>query len=183
MIQRVQSFLLVLAVVGVVLMFRFPIATYTSSTTTGDIRAELRLTNTKSIQTDDMQDYRFVGDDLAKLGGKWVLDVVAAAIGVLALVSIFMYKNRQRQIKVVAFAFLFNVVYIFLIFFWAVNGSGGNGGYLNVLQGCGLMGTDIKTEMLTVGTIAPVVTTILLFLSQRAIRSDELKVRSADRLR
>ena len=45
------------------------------------------------------------------------------------------------------------------------------------------MGSDITTGMLTPGTIVPIVNVILLFLAQRAIKKDEMKVRAADRLR
>ena len=51
------------------------------------------------------------------------------------------------------------------------------------LHDCGLMGNEISTSMLTPGTIIPIVTVILLFLAQRAIKKDEMKVRAADRLR
>ncbi len=164
-------------------MFQFPIATYTASTPNGDISAALQLTNTKSIQTDDMMDYHFVGDDTVKMPGKWLLALLATVVGVIALASIFLYKNRILQMRVVAFAFLFNVVLIFLIFFWAINGIDGNGGYLKVLQESTLMGSSITTGMLTPGTVTPIVTVILLFLAQRAIKKDEMKVRAADRLR
>ena len=183
MIQRIQSFYLVLALVCIVLMFRFPIATYTSTTVNGDVSAALQLTGTKSIIAENAVDYHFVGDDMVKFGGKWALTVLAIITGIIALVSIFLFKNRVLQMRVVAFAFLFNVVLIFLIFFWAINGTGGNGGYLSALQDTGLMGGDITTNMLTPGTIAPIVSVILLFLAQRAIKKDEMKVRAADRLR
>ena len=117
MIQRIQSFYLVLAVVCIILMFRFPIATYTTSTVNGDVSAALQLTNTKSVIADNGVDYRFVGDDIVNFGGKWVLTLLSAITGVIALASIFLFKNRVLQMRVVAFAFLFNVVLIFLLFF------------------------------------------------------------------
>lgn len=183
MIQRIQSFYLVIAVVCIVLMFRFPIATYTSATVNGDVSAALQLTGTESVIAENGADYHFIGDDMVKFGGKWILSVIAILTGVIALASIFLFKNRVLQMRVVAFAFLFNVVIIFLIFFWAINGTGGNGGYLNALQSTGLMGNEITTNMLTPGTIAPIISVILLFLAQRAIKKDEMKVRAADRLR
>ena len=183
MILRVQSFYLVLAVVCIILMFRFPIATYTAQTVNGDISAALRLTPSKSVIADNAIDYTFVGDDMVKFGGRWVLTVIAVLTGAIALVSIFLFKNRVLQMRVVAFAFLFNVILLFLLFFWAINGTGGSGGYLNALQSTGLMGNEIAINMLTPGTIAPIVSVILLFLAQRAIKKDEMKVRAADRLR
>ncbi|MBP5548028.1 MAG: DUF4293 domain-containing protein [Bacteroidales bacterium] len=185
MLQRIQSFYLVLVVVGIVLMFKFPIVTFTSTTASGDVEAALKLLPTESVMTDDGMDYKYVGDDAVHMSGKWILSISTLLVGLIALVSIFLYKNRVLQMRVVAFAFLFNVITIFLIFFWAINGTGGSGGYLAALQAAGpsLMGDEIAINMLTPGTITPIVTVILLFLAQRAIKKDEMKVRAADRLR
>lgn len=183
MIQRIQSFYLVLVVVGIILMFKFPIATYTATTPTGDISAALELTGSKSVLSENMMDYHFVGSDTVAFPGKWVLSVLTLLTGLIALASIFLFKNRVLQMRVVAFAFLANVVLLFLIFFWAINGASGNGGYLKLLLDSGLMGGNINVNMLTPGTVTPIVTVVLLFLAQRAIKKDEMKVRAADRLR
>ena len=183
MLQRIQSFYLVLVVVGVALMFQFPIATYTSHSDSGDTNAELQLLNKKTVYSEDGQNIVFVGDDSINMKMKWALPIVALLVGAISLVSIFLFKNRILQMRVVAFAFLFNVIYIFLIYFWAINGTGGNGGYLSALASTHLMGQEIETKMLTPGAITPIVTAVLLFLTQRAIRKDEIKVRAADRLR
>ncbi len=187
MIQRIQSFYLVLVAVGVVLMFQFPIATYTLQQFSPDneLTATLQLLPQQSRyatpDSNDPANLVFVGSDIVSLKGVWLLDIFAAAIGIIALVSLFMYKNRMRQIRVVACGFLANVIYIFLIFFWAINGTGGNSGYWHTLQVSGFQPQDVS--MLSVGTITPLVTVLLLFLAQRAIRKDEIKVRAADRLR
>ena len=184
MIQRVQSFYLVLVLVGVILMLRFPIATYKAPTADGgEISAALQLLPNESVQSDDLQDLRVLGDDIVSFGGKWVITVVVAFIAVIALASIFLYKNRVLQMRVVAVGFLLNVVLVFLIFFWAINGASGSGGYLKALVETGIMGSNIAVSMLTPGTIPPIVPLVLLFLAQRAIRKDEMKVRAADRLR
>ncbi len=187
MLQRIQSFYLVLVVVGIVLMFQFPIATYTlqSANPDNELTAALQLLPKESrYATPDSKDpanLQYVGNDIVSLKGGWVLDIFAAAIGVIALASIFMFKNRIKQMRVVACGFLANIIFVFLIFFWAINGTGGSGGYWHALQTTGFAPTDIS--MLAVGTIAPLATLVLLFLAQRAIRKDEIKVRAADRLR
>ena len=188
MIQRIQSFYLVLAVIAIVIMFKFPIATYTIHNYAGggDVVSELGLLRKDSRYSSDSKDSAelvYIGQDIARLGGGWVLAVNAALIGVIALISIFLFKNRILQMRTVAFAFLFNIVYIFLIFFWAINGTGGSGGYLAVLQNFHFTEEAIDVSMLTPGTIAPIVSAVLLFLAQRAIKKDEIKVRAADRLR
>lgn len=188
MLQRIQSFYLVLAVVGIVLMFQFPIARYTMPLFGGgeSVTSELGLLPQSSQYREgssDITDITYIGQDIAALKGGWVLSVMAALIGLTALVSIFLYKNRVRQMRVVACAALLNVVYLFLLFFWAINGIGGNGGYLGTLQELHLTEQPISVDMWNVGTLAPIVTVILLYLAQRAIKKDELKVRAADRLR
>lgn len=187
MIQRIQSFYLVLVVVGVILMFQFPIATYTLQGFSPDneLTAALQLlpkeSQYASPDSNDPANLLYVGNDIVKLKGSWLLDLFAAAIGVIALVSIFLFKNRIKQMRIVACGFLVNIIYVFLIFFWAINGTGGNGGYWHALQLSGFQPAEVS--MLAVGTIAPLVTLVLLFLAQRAIRKDEIKVRAADRLR
>ena len=188
MIQRIQSFFLVLALVGIVLLFRFPIAIYTMPNMTGDgeITSELRLTDKESIYSSDSKDIAnitYVGQDLVQLKGKWILMTIAAIIGILALVSIFLFKNRVLQMRIVACSGMLNMVYLFLIFFWAINGSGGSGGYMEALQNLHLTSEAVKVNMWTPGTIIPIVTLVLFYLSQRSIRKDEMKVRAADRLR
>jgi len=187
MIQRIQSFFLVLVVVGVVLMFMFPIATYTLPNFSGEeAQATLQLLPEQSrysSENPDLMYITYIGSDIVQLKGWWLLDIMAALYGLLALVSLFLYKNRVRQMRLVSVAFLVNIVYIFLVFFWAMNGASGNGGYLAALQNLHLTDGAIEVTMVTAGTIIPLVTLVLLVLAQRAIRKDELKVRAADRLR
>ena len=143
MIQRIQSFLLVLACVGVALCYMFPVAT------AGDY-GEL---------------------NLWPLGaGNWYLAALNLLVGLIALVSIFMYKNRVRQMRVVTVAALLSVIQIALVFLVAVEAFGKH------LPA----GTDISYS---IGSYIPLVTTVLLFIAQRCIRNDEMKVRAADRIR
>lgn len=181
MLQRIQSFYLVLALVGIIMLFKFPIASYTLHDQSNNIPSELKLTKTESTFNEDSISY--IGNKDHDLKGKWVLSVIVVIIGVLSLASIFMFKNRILQMRVVACAGLLNAIYLFLIFLWAINGISGDGGYLKVLKECGIPNNSIDVNMWTPGTIIPIVTLILLYLAQRAIKKDELKVRAADRLR
>ena len=188
MLQRIQSFYLVLALVGVIMLFMFPLATYTMQNTlgNGDISSELRLLPEHSrylSESPDIANITYIGSDLITFGGSWILAIIAAAIGLVTLVSIFLFKNRITQMRVVASAALLNVIYLFLIFFWAINGTSGNGGYLNVLRELHITDSEIAVNMWTPGSIIPIVTVVLLYLAQRAIKKDEMKVRAADRLR
>lgn len=176
MIQRIQSLLLVLAACAIVLMFMFPIATYHGDSFMGNaVSAKLNLM--PESNPDMMAQIEGCTDVVVDQSGLihiWPLTILAAVIGIIAVVSIFLYKNRIVQMRVVAVGFLLNVIYIFLVFFWAVDK------FDTVVHD--LLQTDLSMTY-SVGTWAPVASVVLLFFAQRAIKSDEAKVRAADRLR
>lgn len=167
MIQRIQSFYLVLAAVCVALLFMFPITTYVGQYAT----SSLNLIPQPSVE-DELGNVTFIGQ--ADFITIWPLAALAGLIGLLALVSIFFYKSRIIQIRWVAFGFLLNVVYVFLVFFWATDAY---------LKHVGYLFGDAPEVTYSVGTFAPFVSALFFFLAQRAIKKDEEKVRAADRLR
>ena len=180
MIQRVQSFWLVLAVCGMALCFMFPTAKYamTLPTTGQKVEASLELVGQSE---EDTLNQLGMGEQVVKynpkLGGIaiWPLVVLALLTGVLALVGLFLYSNRVRQMRVVMVAFLCSVAYVFVVFIWAVDAYGEK--VAEVMRA-----TDLEVEW-GVGAIAPIVSVVLLVLAYRGIRRDEAKVRAADRLR
>src|SRR5574344_307888 len=179
MIQRIQSFYLVLAVVGIILLFMFPIATYTTTNavTNQATHSELNLIP-KGYQYANDADGTAVPTFIGQEGHRpntLPLIILAAIIGVVSLVSIFLYKNRVRQMRIVAVAFMLNVIYIFLVFFLYVDKF-----TTNIIPE---MGVVTLNPHYSVGTYAPLASVLFLFLAQRAIKKDELKVRAADRLR
>ena len=167
MIQRIQSFYLVLAAVCVVLLFMFPITVYSGA----DMASELNLIPKETVNNSDGF-ITFLGQE--GFIHVWPLIAIAVLVGAITLVSIFLYKNRVRQMRWVAFAFLLSVVYIFLVFFWATESYSKHIAHLFL---------EPPTVTYSVGTWVPIVEAVLLFLAQRAIRKDEMKVRAADRLR
>jgi len=180
MIQRIQSFWLVLAMCCLVLCFLVPVAEYhlSAPTTNQQVEAELNLI---AKDSPDMLDQIANLDPVVVYSQKasgfqtWPLVVVAALTALLALVCVFLYKNRVRQMRLVAVAFLLNVVYVFLLFFWAVDAYG-----KTVLQA--MQGADLEVTWF-VGAYAPIVSLVLLVLAHRGIKKDEARVRAADRLR
>lgn len=105
----------------------------------------------------------------------WPLITLACITIAIALVSIFLYRNRMRQIKIVMIGFMFNLAYAFVVFFWAVDK------YADVVKS--YMHLNDLTVSWSIGSYAPIASLLFLFLAQRAIRKDEAKVRAADRLR
>lgn len=183
MIQRLQSFLLVLAAVGIVLMFMYPVATYIApynapnGETIKVATSELNLfakSNPDLLSQIDNGGNIEVGQ--AETGfHSWPLIVLAGIIGIIALVSIFFYKNRVLQMRIVAIGGLLNVVYIALVFLWAVDGYAKAMAHL-------VPGAEIHAAY-SVGTWTPIATCLLLLFAQQRIKKDEEKVRAADRLR
>ncbi len=95
-----------------------------------------------------------------------LIDAVAVSmIGLIAFISIFLFKNRKRQLKIV----LFNIVLSF-----GLIGLFAYGIYAHV---------GIKNYVFKFGAILPIFILIFNVLAYAGIKSDENLVRSMDRLR
>ncbi len=105
----------------------------------------------------------------------WPLTVMTIVVGLVALLCVFLYKNRVLQMRVVAVGFLLNVVYVFLLFFWAVDAYG-----KTMLQAMNASDLSVTWQA---GAYAPIVAIVFFLLAHRGIKKDEMKVRAADRLR
>ncbi len=157
--------------------FMFPIASFNAKAPLGvPVSGELNLIakENPSLMND------ILNGEAVTMGQKeyikvWPLTVLTILSAVVALVAMFLFKNRVMQMRVVAIAFLLGVVDIFLIFIWAVDSYISK---VTVPMAC----TDIDVHY-GIGTWCPIVAVILMFLAQRAIKKDEEKVRAADRLR
>lgn len=180
MIQRIQSFWLVLAACCMALCFLTPIAEYSFETGTNMQTVEGEL-NLIAKDNAEMMNQILNGDPVvvysqAVSGFKtWPLTALAIAVGALALASIFLFKNRVMQMRVVAVGFLLNVVYVFLLFFWAVDA------YADTMVQA-MNGNEVQVRWLA-GAYAPIVAIVLFILAHRGIKKDEAKVRAADRIR
>lgn len=180
MIQRIQSFWLVLAVCCMALCFMFPVAEYHIDMPSTGQKVEARLDLVAQDNPEMMNqiiNLSPVVDYSQKASGfrTWPLIVLSALVAVITLVAIFMFGNRVRQMRMVAVAFLLNVVFVFLLFFWAVDAYGKE--VTRVMAGSGMEITWF------VGAYAPIVSLVFLVLAHRGIKKDEAKVRAADRLR
>lgn len=96
-----------------------------------------------------------------------LLSILNGGIGVLALVSIFMYRNRNLQIRIANLSLLLTAILTGLLFFVADTLSGG---------------MNQKVQFIF-GSYLPIIELIFLFAAVRFIKRDEELVRSADRLR
>lgn len=166
-----------MAVCALVLSFIFPIASFEAKAPLGmPVTGQLKMVAGEEPETRS----QILNGEPVEIGQSayvktWPLAALTIASAVIALVSIFLYKNRVRQMRVVAVGFLLGVVDIFLIFIWAVDSF--------VDQATQAMACTEVRVTYDVATWAIIVSVVLMFLAQRFIRSDEEKVRAADRLR
>ena len=180
MLQRIQSFWLVLAACCMALCFLTPVAKYQMEIASMGQTVESELNLVAKSVPDQSKELLVPGANIVygqKLTGfhTWPLVVLVILTGVVALVSIFLYKNRVMQMRVVAIGFLLNVVYVFLLFFWAVDAYG------KAIPPAMHDGDPQVTWL--AGAYVPIVAIVFFVLAHRGIKKDEMKVRAADRLR
>ena len=179
MIQRIQTLWLALAAVCMGLCFVFPVASYTIDYTENQqVVSQLNLVAadgphySKALAAGEPKVELFQSQVDVSM---WPLVTMTAVVLALALLCICLYKKRTLQMRMVAVAFLLNVVYAFLLFFWAVDA------YADQL---GALFTQTEQHVTWgVGAFLPLAAIVFFFLAQRAIRKDEALVRAADRLR
>lgn len=136
MLQRIQTIWLLLAAACAFLSFQFPF--YTG-------------TNAELIPT-------------AVLDGKATIPIilVTAAVGIVALICIFLYKNRKLQLRLTVLCIALEALLIFLYYSQAKTYTAGTYALTALLQGC---------------------IVFFLFLAARGINHDEKIIRDSNRLR
>jgi peptidoglycan/LPS O-acetylase OafA/YrhL len=147
MIQRIQSvYLSGVAVIGVVL-FLVPFGTIDGFTLTAT-----ELSNSKEV-----------------LKQTYPLAVVIGFGLLVALASIFTFKNRKLQIKLCTLSMINQAAILALAMFLYLDGTA----------------TELGDEKPTyaIGIYMPVIGMVLSFLASKAIKKDEDLVKSVDRLR
>lgn len=179
MIQRIQTLYMFVAIAAMVTCAMFPIATFDLPDTSADkLSGQLCL-----LPASGGMEGEIAGVPLAfsqnDFIGVWPLTAILGLAAVTTVVSIFMYKNRIRQMRFVMLPFLLTLIYLFLVFIWAVDAYVDRATVPFSQPGSPL---DV-TVTYGIGTWAAAVALLFLFLANRAIKKDEAKVRAADRLR
>lgn len=111
------------------------------------------------LWTDQESNQIYAQDELLILGGFGV-------VSVLALIAIFLFKNRKNQFVVNRLNMIFN---LFLLGFF-------------VYRSLTLSGETTVSEK-GIGMLLPIVSIVFLVLANKAIKKDEDLVKSVDRLR
>jgi succinate-acetate transporter protein len=106
-----------------------------------------------------------VGEDFFAENDIWI-SVAFYVSGALALLAVFMYKNRQNQFVVNRLNMILN---LFLLGFF-------------VYRSLNLSGETLVSEK-GIGMLIPVFSIVFLVLANRAVKKDEDLVKSVDRLR
>lgn len=86
--------------------------------------------------------------------------------GVLALISLFMFKNRKLQFVLNRLSILVNLILLGILLYYLLNVSG-----------------EMKISEKGIGVYLPIVSIFLLVFANRRIQKDENLVKSVDRLR
>lgn len=158
MIQRIQSVFLFLAFVATVVLYFYPIAGVYSDLHT----YKLYVYELKNMVPGEASLFTFMTT--------FPLLLLNIIVGVIAVTSIFLYKNRIRQAKIVRLAILLEIVFIALVFFV----------YAGIIEKNLFASPEYLEES---GMYFPLISLIFLILAYRFIMKDEKLVRSVDRLR
>ena len=158
MIQRIQTVYLTVAIAALIAIYFFPLASFFS----------------------DFSYYKFYIYKLTSAGPESVsairpgivmpLGIFNGLIAVVALIAIFLYKNRKMQLRIVKLGILMNVILVGLIFFV----------YAPLI---GKSASAVADYSKDAGIYFTLISLVMLILANRGINRDEKLIRSADRLR
>ncbi|MBO4580851.1 MAG: DUF4293 domain-containing protein [Bacteroidales bacterium] len=157
MIQRIQTLFLILAVACLVATCFLPLGTITTDFSYYQYNAWSLHDTTADQQT---------------IQNTYIIGLLAGILAVLALVAVFLYRNRPVQSKVCMAAMLLNLV---LLLFISVIYPDLIFKKLDVING--------NEVVLSMWCFLPICSALLFYLASKFINKDEKMVRAADRLR
>ena len=155
MIQRIQSVFLLLVFASSLAAFFFPIASFWG---------DLYVVKLWPLGIEEPIPYDVTWPDTI------LLSAVLGVTGLLAFITIFLYKRRMVQLRLIRFDILLNIVYLALIFFY----------FVPEMESITATSAEYIREP---GIYLAIVSVAFLILALRFIRKDEKLIRSADRLR
>jgi TRAP-type C4-dicarboxylate transport system permease small subunit len=104
-----------------------------------------------------------------KLAANLLLVIVVIILGLLALICLFLYKNRKLQFKLSVLGVVLYIGFLFLEYY--------------VVENSFKPAHGIVTGSYQIGAILPILMVVFFFLAARGIYKDEKLVKSMDRLR
>ncbi len=104
---------------------------------------------------------------VVKFTSDYTLSLIGVSLsGILALISIFLFKNRKFQFILGRINILINFFLIGFFVYWSLNLSG-----------------EMEVSEKGIGMFVPLVSIVFLVLANKAIKKDEDLVKSVDRFR
>ena len=168
MIQRVQSIYLFLVVVLMSLVLFAPLVDFNVQQINGDtVNDEIIVKfNAWSVK-------QFDGEKSERLLSSWPIFFLVLVISLFNFFNIFLFSNRNLQMRFCVYntILIFGLLAIITFYYFMIVGN---------IDGNGL---TISDRAFRLALIFPVVSILLNILAFRAIRNDELLVRSYERLR
>lgn len=158
MIQRIQSVYLAVAALSCLILYFFPIASFYNEL---EGNYKLFICHIQYMDPDPKHHFGVLFSMPAI--------VLSLASVVFSVATIFLYKKRWLQIRLISFNVLTLVVLILVLFFFYT------------AQMKSITGADPAYSY--PGMLLPVLALVMLIFANRAIRKDEQRVKSADRLR
>ena len=153
MIQRIQSVYLLLVVAISVAMFYVPIGEYEM----------IDKTTSHIIVHFDLTGFHFTQDNKEVHKPSYICMALNILVGVIALLTIFIYKRRKHQVRHCWFMIFLLIIELSFINFIIR--------FIN------------PNDHASIGAYLPIAAILLCFLAKRAIKKDDELVRSVDRLR
>lgn len=166
MIQRIQTLWLAFIIVLTVAAFFFPIVDFTF-----DLKAA-----GQTVQYYGLLPERSSPDSLQfiQTTPAWSLVFMQTGIALMALISIFLFKNRQLQLRISAGGLLLVSIYVAFLLFIKIDG---------LETGITQLYSKPDVTYNKISMSFPILQLLLFILAQRAIKKDERLVRASDRLR
>lgn len=162
MIQRIQTLYLVIVLALSVASFCFPLAIF--ETNKFDASEYNLIPETVSAESTSLPQETIA----------WNAILFPIASGILALVAIFLYKNRPLQMKITAFGFLLSTIYVGLLLLWIISSQE---------TAIKLQNIEVTKTIYGVSSYLPMAQVLFFILAQRAIKKDEKLVRDSERIR
>jgi hypothetical protein len=103
-----------------------------------------------------------------QLADDFLLVILIILLGILAIICLFLFKNRKLQFKLSVFGVIFSIAFIFLEYIRVESFKKNN---------------VIESGSYQIGALLPLVMAVFFFLAARGIYKDERLVKSMDRLR
>jgi len=157
MIQRMQTVWLLASTVALLGLFVLPYVNFIDLVGLG-----------KKIMVTGV--YSSVNNEAVRESSSWLLAAVVAAVALLPLYLIFLYKNRRRQIAFI----LAEMVLVALLGLWMLSSA-------NALLGG--ISQSVQAGNIGVGFFLPPVAIVCQAMAISGIRRDGKLLKSADRLR